>query len=139
MLAVAAVTRIGAAAEHAWQDSLDVPELRAYAKIALMGLADGEDRPDLQPLPDDLAWVTTDMLALACDEEFPDPEDIAASFREAVPEGQEATVFELMWRGSHPDVIDVLNHLGRYHPDKRIAKAARTAAYKATSRRASNH
>jgi hypothetical protein len=28
----------------------------------------------------------------------------------------------------------VLKHVGRYHPDKRIAKAARTAAHKAESR-----
>ena len=37
MLAVAAVTRIGAAAGPAWRDSLDVPEVRAYAKMTLAG------------------------------------------------------------------------------------------------------
>lgn len=138
MLAVAAVTRIGAAAERAWRDSLDVPQLRAYAKIALAALPNGEDTPpDLEPLPGDVAWLTTDMLALACDEDYPDPEEIAASLAEAVPAGQEAAVFEMMSRGSHPDVVGVLNHVGRYHPDKQVAKAARTAAYKATSRRAS--
>ncbi len=138
MLAVAAVTRIGSAAEPAWRDSLGVPQLRAYAKVALITLAGtGEVPRDLEPLPDDMAWITTDMLALACDEEFPDPEEIAASFREAVPAGQEAAVLEMMWRGSHPDAVDVLNHVGRYHPDKQVAKAARTAAYKAVSRRAS--
>ncbi len=137
MLAVAAVTRIGAAAEPAWRDSLDVPQLRAYAKIALATLPGGEDRPrDLEPLPEDMAWVTTDMLAIACDDEFPDPDEIAASVSEAVPAGQEAVVFDMMWRGSHPDVIVVLNHVGKYHPDKQVAKAARTAAYKAASRRA---
>lgn len=137
MLAVAAVTRLGAAAEQAWRDNLDVPQLRAYAKVALAALAGGEDVPlDLRPLPDDVAWLTTDMLALACDDEFPDPDEIVASFREAVPAGQEAAVFEMMWRGSHPDVVAVLHHVGRYHPDKQIAKAARTAAYRATSHRA---
>ena len=138
MLAVAAVTRIGAAAERAWRDSLDVPQLRPYAKLSLATLAGGEDvPPDLEPLPDDVAWLTTDMLALACDEEYPDPEEIAASIREAIPAGQEAAIFEMMSRGTHPDVVDVLNHVGRYHPDKQLAKAARTAAYRATSRRAS--
>ncbi|WP_300603767.1 hypothetical protein [Trebonia sp.] len=135
MLAVAAVTRIGAGAGQAWRDNLDVPQLRAYAKAALAGLADGEDVPaGLQPLPADVAWVTTDLLALACDEEYPDPEEIAASLREAVPAGQEAAVFEMMWRAPHPDVLDVLNHIGRYHPDKQVAKAARTAAHKAAGR-----
>jgi hypothetical protein len=139
MLAVAAVTRIGAGAEPAWRESLDVPELRAYAKIALAALSGGEDMPpDLEPLPEDAAWVTTDMLAIACDEEFPDPDELAATFSEAVPAGQEAVVFDLMWRGSHPDVIEVLQHIGKHHPDKQVAKAARNAAHKATSRRASN-
>jgi hypothetical protein len=147
MLAVAAVTRIGAAAEPAWRDSLDVPEIRAYAKVALVSMAgalDLEDGanldmpPDLEPLPEDLAWVATDMLALACDEEFPDPDEIAATFREAVPPGQEAALFDAMARSAHPDVVEVLNHIGRYHPDKGIAKAARTAAHKAVSLRSSS-
>lgn len=140
MLAVAAVTRIGAGAELAWRDSLDVPELRAYAKIALAALSGDEQAPPphLEPLPEDMAWVTTDMLAIACDEEFPDPDELAATFAEAVPAGQEAAVFELMWRGPHPDVVEVLHHVGKFHPDKQVAKAARNAAHKATSRRASN-
>ena len=149
MLAVAAVTRIGAAAGPAWRDSLDVPEVRAYAKMTLAGAItggpDGLDGrggadlpPDLEPLPDDLAWVATDMLALACDDEFPDAGELAAAFREAVPAGQEAALFDAMGRSGHPDVVDVLNHVGRYHPDKQIAKAARTAAHRAVSRRASH-
>lgn len=142
MLAVAAVTRLGAAAEPAWRERLDVPQLRPYAKVALAVLSGGDEEPSsppgLEPSPEDVAWLTTDMLAIACDDEYPDPGEIAASVREAIPPGQEAAVFELMWRGTHPDVIDVLNHIGRYHPDKQVAKAARTAAYKATSRRAGN-
>jgi hypothetical protein len=149
LLAVAAVTRIGAAAEPAWRDSLDVPEVRAYAKMALAGaIAGGPDGltaldaadlpPDLEPLPDDLAWVATDMLALACDDEFPDADDLAVAFSEAVPAGQEAALLDAMGRSMHPDVVDVLNHVGRYHPDKQVAKAARTAAHRAVSRRASH-
>ena len=149
MLAVAAVTRIGAAAGPAWRDSLDGPEVRAYAKMALAGaIADGAGGldgrggadlpPDLQPLPDDLAWVATDMLALACDDDFPDADELAAAFREAVPAGQEAALFDAMGRGTHPDVVDVLNHVGKYHPDKQVAKAARTAAHRALSRRGSH-
>ncbi len=140
MLAVAAVTRLGAAAEPAWRDSLDVPEVRPYAKVALTTLAGGfedgqEPPPGLEPLPEDLAWVATDMLALACDEDFPDPAELAAAFREAVPAGHEAALFDAMSRCAHPDVVDVLNHVGRYHPDKQIAKAARTAVHRAISRR----
>ena len=85
--------------------------------------------------PEDLAWVATDLLTLAIDEEFPDPEYLAISFREAVPAGREQMLFEGMARGEHPDTVEVLNHLGEYHPDKQVAKAARTAAHKASSRR----
>jgi hypothetical protein len=144
MLAVAAVTRIGAAAEPAWRDNLAVPGVGSYAKVALAQLAgydvvgapEGGLPPELELGPDDLAWVATDLLALAVDDEFPDPEDLAISFREAVPAGQENVVFEGMARSDHPDVAGVLNHLGEYHPDKQVAKAARTAAHKAESRNA---
>ena len=122
-----------------------MPELRAYAKVALAVLAgvadgpgtDGAEVPaDLETDPGDVAWLTTDLLALACDEEFPDPEEIAASVSEAIPAGQEAAVFDIMGRGPHPDTLDVLTHIGRYHPDKVVAKAARTAAHKAAGRQA---
>jgi hypothetical protein len=143
MLAVAAVTRIGDAAEAAWRDNLAVPQVRAYAKVALAQLAgvDPEDSgpvdlaAELEMTPDDLAWVATDLLSIAIDEEFPDPEYLAISFREAVPAGREQLLFEGMARGPHPDTVDVLNHLGEHHPDKQVAKAARTAAHKAASRR----
>jgi hypothetical protein len=143
MLAVAAVTRIGAAAEPAWRASLAVPQVRAYAKVALAQLtgvdAEGAGPADvpaeLEMTPEDLAWVATDLLSLAIDQEFPDPEYLAVSFREAVPAGREGMLFEGMARSDHPDAVYVLTHLGEYHPDKQVAKAARGAAHKAASRR----
>jgi hypothetical protein len=143
MLAVAVVTRIGAPAEPALRASLQVEQVRGYAKVALLtlagiddvtGIASGDVPSDLELGPDDLAWVATDLLALACDDEYPDPDDLAVSFREAVPVGQETALFDAMARSAHPDAEDVLNHLGRHHPDKQVAKAARTAAHKAASR-----
>jgi hypothetical protein len=142
MLAVAAVTRIGAPAEPAWRESLKVPQVRAYAKVALAQLSDvdpDDDGPlelpaELEMTPEDLAWVATDLLTLAIDEEFPDPEYLAISFREAVPAGREQMLFDGMARSEHPDTVEVLNHLGEHHPDKQVAKAARTAAHKAASR-----
>jgi hypothetical protein len=141
MLAVAAVTRIGAAAEPAWRENLTVPQVRAYAKVALAARLVGADPESQAELPEeldmtqeDLAWVATDLLTLAIDEEFPDPEYLAVSFREAVPAGREQMFFDGTARGGHPDALDVLEHLGEYHPDKQVAKAARTAAHKAASR-----
>jgi hypothetical protein len=143
MLAVAAVTRIGEPAEPAWRYSLTVPQVRAYAKVALAQLSgvspDGDGPADLpaelELTPEDLAWVATDLLALAIDEEYPDPGYLAVSFREAVPAGREQMLFDGMARSAHPDTADVLHHLGEYHPDRQVAKAARTAAHKAASRR----
>jgi hypothetical protein len=143
MLAVAAVTGIGAPAETAWRQSLGVPQVRAYAKVALAQLSgtepEGEGPADLPAeldvTADDLAWVATDLLSIAIDEEFPDPEYLAVSFREAVPAGREQMLFDGMARGTHPDTLVVLNHLGEHHPDKQVAKAARTAAHRAASSR----
>jgi hypothetical protein len=139
LLAVSVATRIGGAAEPVWRENLKVPQLRPYAKMTLAALAEqaspGTVAPDLEPLPDDLAWVATDVLALACDDDEPDPDIIVESFRDAVPEGEESALFELMAQGTHPDAIEVLQHIGRYHPDKNIASQARTAASQAASRR----
>jgi hypothetical protein len=142
MLAVAVVTEIGPPAEPAWRRSLTVPQLRAYAKVALAQLSGIDPEGDqLDDLPDDLvmtaddlAWVATDLLAIAIDEEYPDPDDLAVSFREAVPAGREQLLFEGMARGSHPDTLAVLRHIGQHHPDKQVAKAARTAAHQVASR-----
>ncbi|GAB3687693.1 hypothetical protein GCM10028793_02320 [Nocardiopsis oceani] len=40
-----------------------------------------------------------------------------------------------MWKIDHPATVPVLEALGRLHPDKKVAKEARRAAYKARSRR----
>jgi hypothetical protein len=137
LLAVAAVSRMGAAAAPAWRDSLNVPPMSGYAKITLATLEnDGPAGPSagLEPSPADVAWMATDLLALACDDEYPDPDELVVTFNEAVPAGGEAALFDAMSRGVHPDAVAVLNHVGKYHPDKRVAKAARTAAHKAASR-----
>lgn len=132
LVAVNLTRRIGLGAHLAWRDAMQRPELRGYARIALSVLA--ADLPEstlplvLEPDPDDLTWVATDLLALACGDEDPDPDQIAAQFAEAVPQGEESWIFGLMSRSSHPDVAQVLTVLGRYHPDRRVAKDARRAA-----------
>lgn len=130
LAAVNIARRIGPGAHLAWQDAMQRPELRGYAQVALSTLA-----PDLPesaqppaPDPDDLAWVATDLLALACGDDDPDREEIAAQFAEAVPPGQESWIIGLMSRSSHPDVAQALTVLGRCHPDRRVAREARRAA-----------
>ncbi len=38
------------------------------------------------------------------------------------------------WAKTHPDAASVLTVIGKNHPDNKIAKAARKAAYKAKTR-----
>jgi len=48
-----------------------------------------------------------------------------------------AELFERMWRSRHAVAEHTLDVIGEWHPDKKTAKAARTAAMKATSSRRS--
>jgi hypothetical protein len=144
MLAVALATRLGAAAEPAWRDALDRRELRGYAKAALTGgdLKDPEADapPGLELGEDDLAWVLIDALVTDGwgdpDDAEPGPAELAERLREAIPPGQDQAAFEMMARVPHPDGPNVLTTIGRHHPDKKIAKLARKAAYKAATRQA---
>jgi hypothetical protein len=147
MLAIAMVTELGPSVEPAWRDALGRPELSGYAKSALLTLAgvdpEADAPPGLEPTEDDLAWVLIDTLVtegwgdledVADDDEL-DPAELAAQLGHAVPPGRELVAFEMMARAPHPDAADVLTVIGRYHPDKRVAKLARKSAYKAASRR----
>jgi hypothetical protein len=121
MYATSVVTQLGSAVEPHWRQALGNPRLRSYAKLAL----------ELQPESEDIAWLLTDVLAATSEAEG--PEHIAEQLRDAVPSGQEEHIFELMWRLPHPAAGEVLTMLGTHHPDKRIAKAARKAAFKVAS------
>jgi len=111
------------------------PELRPYARMALAaGLPEDGVPPALTPDPDDLTRVAVDLLALACGEQDPDPQEIAEQLSEAVPDGQQQWIFGLMSQCSQPDVAQLLTVLSRYHPDRRIAKDARRAARGARKR-----
>ncbi len=151
MLAVAVVTELGAPAEPAWRAALGRMELRGYAKAALATLAAGAsgalasaETADDDLAEDDLAWMLTDALAADgwddldnMDEDAEhEPADLAERLREAIPAGRELAAFEMMARAPHPDAASVLTVIGRYHPDKKIAKMARKSAYKAASRQA---
>jgi len=123
LVAVDLVRRLGAPSQLAWREATQRQELSGYARVALAMLA---AEPD--PIPADLTRIAHDLLALACGDANPDPQEIAAQLSQAVPEGAESWIFGLMSRSPHPDVARVLTALGRYHPDRRIAKDARHAA-----------
>jgi hypothetical protein len=133
MLAVATVQKLGGDAEPAWRDSLGRPELRPYAKIALTEIVGGEPAvaalDSLKPEAADIAWLLIDMLAALSD----GPGELPP-MGEVIPPGQEQEIFDAVSLSRHPDAAAVLSVIGRHHPDRRVAKAAPTSAYRAGSR-----
>jgi hypothetical protein len=63
-----------------------------------------------------------------------DPDELPQQIRDAIPPGQEQQAFDAISLSPHPDAASVLSLIGKHHPDKRIAKAARRSAYRAASR-----
>jgi hypothetical protein len=141
--AVTIVGRLGQAAEPAWREALDRAELRCYAKAQLAKLAgldpQGTDLPaELQPERADVAWLIADAAGPFSHfdlgkERFPfDFADVQRVGGFEKPD----EVFEAIARLNHPDAEAVLAMIGKHASDKTTAKAARRAAYKASTRRA---
>ncbi|RSN15914.1 hypothetical protein DMB42_03830 [Nonomuraea sp. WAC 01424] len=126
-IAITVVDRLGAEAEQQLLDHLDDQELRPHAIHWLA--ARGLGAPPLTQ--DELLWVSVDMLALAMPAAREDPEIFAENMAAS---GPPAHLIEEMWRVDHPDVVEVLELLGRSLADDTAAKAARKAAFKARSR-----
>jgi len=139
LIAVKLVRQIGPAAIHAWLDAMERPELRGYARIALSMMA--ADLPDsslplvLDPDPDDLHGLASDLVLLMGDDEIPDPDRIEAVFAEVAPKGEEEWIISLLAGGRHPDVVRLLELLSHYFSNRRIAKSARKAARVAAKNR----
>jgi hypothetical protein len=141
--AITIVARLGQAAEPAWRGALDRVELRCYAKPQLAKLAgldpESADLPaELESERADLAWLIADTFGPIShfdlgQEKF--PLDFAELERVTGLEKPDE-VFEAIARLDHPDAESVLTLIGRHATDKKIAKAARRAAYKASTRRA---
>ncbi|MET7682891.1 hypothetical protein [Streptomyces sp. NPDC005423] len=124
-----ALSLVGPAAEPALREVLDDPELGGLARVWLSerGL------PDV-PVPSEelVFWLTVDTIAAQLAAEGNSEE------LQALVEGlaqRHSGFFAAAWRVDHPATADVLEAMGRLHPDKRIAKEARKAAFKARSQR----
>jgi hypothetical protein len=141
--AVSIVARLGQAAEPAWREALERVELRCYAKPQLAKLAgldpEGTDLPaELEPERADVAWLIADTFGPFSHfdlgkERF--PFDFAELQRISGFDKPDE-VFEAIARLDHPDAETVLAMIGKHASDKTTAKAARRAAYKASTRRA---
>ncbi|GGT11834.1 hypothetical protein [Streptomyces chromofuscus] len=125
-----ALSLVGPEAEPALREVLDDPELGGLARVWLTehGCAD-------VPAPSEtmIFWLTVDTLAAQLAAEG-NTEELSALV-EGLAE-QHSGFFAAAWRVDHPATADVLEAMGRIHPDKRIAKEARKAAFKARSQQA---
>ncbi|RSS84028.1 hypothetical protein [Streptomyces sp. WAC06614] len=117
----------GPAAEPVVRAVLDDPELGGLARVWL-----AEQGTSDVPAPSGtmVFWLTVDTIAaqLAADagsEELP-------SLMQGLTEHHSA-FFDTVWRVDHPATAEVLEAMGRLHPDRKAAKEARKAAFKARS------
>ncbi|MEU8590604.1 hypothetical protein AB0C59_26910 [Streptomyces sp. NPDC048664] len=122
-----ALSLIGAEAEPALREVLDDAELGGLARVWLTehGAAD-------VPVPTEamVFWLTIDTVAAQLAAEGNSTE------LQALVEGlaaQHSGFFDAAWRVDHPATPEVLEAMGRLHPDKKVAKEARKAAFKARS------
>ncbi|APU39751.1 hypothetical protein [Streptomyces sp. TN58] len=124
-----ALALAGPQAEPAVRSVLDEAELGGLARVWLAehGVADVPP-----PAPQMVFWLTVDTIAaqLAADGET---EELPLLMETLT--AHHTGFFDQVWRVEHPSTVRVLEAMGRLHPDRRRAKEARRAAFKARSRR----
>ncbi|MEJ8656452.1 hypothetical protein [Streptomyces sp. MS1.AVA.4] len=123
-----ALALAGAEAEPAVRDVLDDRELGGLARV---WLAEGGSADVPAPPESMIFWLAVDTIAAQLDAEG-DLEELQDLVEGLV--GQHSGFFEEAWRVDHPAAADVLEAMGRLHRDKKTAKDARKAAFKARSR-----
>ncbi|WP_399923854.1 hypothetical protein [Streptomyces kanamyceticus] len=122
-----ALSLVGDEAEPALREVLDDPELGGLARVWLTerGAAD-------VPAPSEalVFWLTIDTIAaqLAAEGNSEELQGLVEGLAQ-----QHSGFFATAWRVEHPATADVLEAMGRLHPDKKVAKEARKAAFKARS------
>ncbi|MER6332827.1 hypothetical protein ABT298_26600 [Streptomyces sp. NPDC001034] len=122
-----ALSLVGGEAEPALREVLDDPELGGLARVWL------SERGAIgvpAPSQDLVFWLTVDTVAAQLAAEG-NSEELRALV-EGLAE-QHSGFFAAAWRVDHPATADVLEAMGRLHPDKKVAKEARKAAFKARS------
>ncbi|NEB17358.1 hypothetical protein G3I46_12685, partial [Streptomyces coelicoflavus] len=122
-----ALSLVGTEAEPALREVLDDAELGGLARV---WLTEHGARDVPAPPQEMVFWLTIDTVAAQLAAEGNSEE------LRALVEGlaqQHSGFFDTAWRVEHPATPDVLEAMGRLHPDKKIAKEARKAAFKARS------
>ncbi|GGS58773.1 hypothetical protein GCM10010156_16800 [Planobispora rosea] len=125
--AASVVGSLGEVAVPAWKDALDEPSLRPYAATHLAQLG-VDDAP--APTPADTHWLILDMLTISFGlgrSEFVSSLDDIGSASDLVG------LLDVLWKIPHPHLEDLLEAIGKAHPDRQVGKAAKRALFKARS------
>ncbi|MCI3277181.1 hypothetical protein [Streptomyces cylindrosporus] len=122
-----ALSLVGAEAEPALREVLGDAELGGLARVWLAERGAADVPPPSEAM---IFWLTVDTVAaqLAAEGNSDELQELVEGLAQ-----QHQGFFAAAWRVEHPATADVLEAMGRLHPDKRIAKEARKAAFKARS------
>ncbi|GHJ38389.1 hypothetical protein [Streptomyces sp. TS71-3] len=122
-----ALSLVGLDAEAALREVLDDAELGGLARVWLTEKGARQVPPPSEAM---VFWLTIDTLAaqLAAEGNSDELQGLVEGLA-----AQHSGFFDTAWRVDHPATTRVLEAMGRLHPDKRIAKEARKAAFKARS------
>ncbi|KPC81761.1 hypothetical protein [Streptomyces sp. NRRL S-4] len=123
-----ALALVGPEAEPAVRALLGDPELGGLARVWLAerGAADVPAPPESM-----IFWLAVDTIAaqLDADGDLDELQELVEGLS-----GRHSGFFDQVWRVEHPATPEVLEAMGRLHRDRKIAKEARKAAFKARSR-----
>ncbi|MCX5089450.1 hypothetical protein OOK36_11220 [Streptomyces sp. NBC_00365] len=122
-----ALSLVGLEAEPALREVLDDAELGGLARVWLSEHGAADVPPPSEAM---IFWLTIDTIAaqLAAEGNSAELQGLVEGLAQ-----QHGGFFAAAWRVDHPATPDVLEAMGRLHPDKKIAKEARKAAFKARS------
>ncbi|MEU8888364.1 hypothetical protein [Streptomyces sp. NPDC048442] len=119
---------VGDTAEPSVRAVLDDPELGGLARVWLAERGAAE----VPAPPEEMVfWLAVDTIAAQLDAagETPELQELVVGLV-----GQHTGFLDSAWRVEHPATAGVLEAMGRLHPEKKVAKEAKKAAFKARSR-----
>ena len=128
MMALHALGFVGPEAEAEVRKMLQVEELRPQAQMWLVSHG-YEDPSSLSP--ETMRSLFIETLAVQVDADG--PMAAVAHFQGHGPEHEQIAILEDLLRAEHPRTSEILGLIGRYHPVKAVAKAARKTAFKRQS------
>ena len=125
MMALHALTFARPEAESEVRAMLEIAELRPKAQLWLVG--NGYD-DDALLSPETLQSLMVETLAAQVDADG--AVAAVAHFQGLGPDDEQIHIIEGLLHAEHPRTSEILHVIGRYHPTKTVAKAARKTAFK---------